>query len=355
MRLKISRCSDIPNKTMRPLRLVFSGGGTRCLTFVQTLIDFESAGILTDVKEYWGTSAGAFLATLLSLTKSPIRVKELMFQTDYTKFRNVDISNILTITNTWGLDDGTSLSTEIGRILETVETGASKRKLCDISGLNIIVADLHSHEVLVCNGTTYPDLGVVDAIRASMSLPILYTPYRHTNGHLWVDGAIKANFPWHLLPDDDARASALGFAFEKSWHHGPKTLSEYLFSMIHFDEPKKVEQLKAEWSHNILWFPSPPFPSWFVRFQEEDFTLVTTIGAAVARDTLRKWSTPDCPLKTNGSPSPSVHPSILGLVRPGDHRGESSDIPKSSCREPRLDSSPPQSPHIGLSSRRWSV
>ena len=340
---------------MRPTRLVFSGGGTRCLTFVQTLVDFQKVGVLSGVNEYWGTSAGALLAALLAITKSPQRVKELMFQTDYTQFRNVDVSNILTITNTWGLDDGRSLVTEVERIFESIETGASKRRLSDVSGLNIIVSDLHSHETVVCNGATYPDLRIVDAIRASMSLPILFTPYRHTNGHLWVDGAIKANFPWHLLPDDAARSTALGFAFEKSWHHGPKNFSEYLFSMIHFDEPKKIEQLKNTWKNNILWFPSPPFPSWFVRFKEDDFILVTGIGAAVARDALAKWSTPGSRLRTHGIPSLSVRPSTLEPVRLGGRTGESSDILKSSSREPHLDSSPPQSPHTERSSRRWSV
>jgi predicted acylesterase/phospholipase RssA len=340
---------------MKPIRLVFSGGGTRCLTFVQTLVEFESAGVLANVKEYWGTSAGAFLATLLAMTKSPLRVKDLMFKTDYTQFRNVDISNILTITNTWGLDDGHSLVTEVERILESMEAGASKQTLSDISGLNIVVSDLHSHETIVCNAKTYPELRVVDAIRASMSLPILFTPYKHTNGHLWVDGAIKANFPWHLLPNDKARESALGFAFEKSWQHGPKNFSEYLFSMIHFDEPKKVEQLKATWRRNILWFPSPPFPSWFVRFKEEDFILVTSIGSTIARDALAKWSMQDSRLRTHGTPMQSAIPNTPGQVDPEDRTTGSSDIPKSFCPLRLLDSSQPQLPSTEPSFRRWSV
>jgi predicted acylesterase/phospholipase RssA len=340
---------------MRPARLVFSGGGTRCLVFLQALVEFDSAGLLTDVKVYWGTSAGAFLAALMTITRSPARVKELMFQTDYTKFRNVDISNILSITNTWGLDDGRSLVEEIERVLESVEVGASGRKLADTKGLNIIVSDLHSRETIVCNSDTYPEIRVVDAIRASMSLPILYTPYKHTNGHLWVDGAVKANFPWHLLPDDEARTSALGFAFEKPWLQGPKNFTEYVFSMIHFDDPKKTEYLKTNWKHNILWFPSPPFPSWFVRFKEEDYLLVTSIGDDIAKKAMTKWSTRDFPVRTNEILPPSEHRNILEPTRPGDRIVESSGSPKSSSPLLPRDSSLPQSRSIIPSSRRWSV
>jgi len=340
---------------MRPTRLVFSGGGTRCLTFIQTLLDFEKAGVLTSVNEYWGTSAGALLASLLAMTKSPSRVRELMFKTDYTQFRNVDVSNILNITTGWGLDDGRSLVAEVERVFDSIEAGASKRRLADITGLNIVVSDLHSHETIVCNSVNYPDLRVVDAIRASMSLPILFTPYKHTNGHLWVDGAIKANFPWHLLPDDAARGSALGFAFEKSWQHGPRNFNEYLFSMIHFDEPKKIEQLKSMWGANILWFPSPPFPSWFVRFKEEDFILIQSIGAAVARDALAKWSISNSAPGTTGTPSQSARPSTLLPVLPRVRTDESSDNPKSSCPLPHPDSSQPQSLQTRLSCRRWSL
>jgi NTE family protein len=341
---------------MKPSCLVFAGGGTRCLTFVQTLIDLEVAGNLKHVNEYWGTSAGALLATLLAMTKSAERVKELMFKTDYTQFRNVNLSNILSITTTWGIDDGRSLTAEIERMLEFIEPDSSKKRLIDISGLNIVVSDLHSHETIVCNSKSYPDLAVVDAIRASMSLPILFTPYKHKNGHLWVDGAIKANFPWHLLPNDEARNNALGFAFEKSWHHGPKNFNEYLFSMIHFDEPKKVEQLKTDWAHNILWFPSPPFPSWFVRFKEEDFILITNIGASVAADALSRWKLRQhSDLRTTQNQPYSEHRNIHSQVLRQDHKDELSEIPKYSFPLQHQDSSLPQSLGRTLSSRRWSV
>ena len=266
-------------------RIVFCGGGTRCLVFLQGLLELEQRGMLTKINEYWGTSAGAMLASLYALTKSPKRVEEIMLATNFTKFRNVDISNLLGFQQSWGFDNGSSLIAELENIFESIEPGGKSKRMVDIPSLNIVVSDLTISETVVCNATTFPSLRVVDALRASMSLPIFFRPFQHQeSGHIWVDGAIRANFPWHCLPDDAARAEAIGFTFEKkSVFKTPATFMEYIHSMVHFDEPRKITNLR-KWQ-NIVWFPLPPFPSWFVRFQKEDYEVVKTLG----REGVESW------------------------------------------------------------------
>lgn len=341
---------------MHPARLVFCGGGTRCLVFLQTLVELERAQRLTHVKEYWGASAGALLASLLAISKSASNVKNVMFSADYMKFRNIDVSNILNINTTWGLDDGSSLVEEIERMFELMEPGSKTKTLADISGLNIVVADLNTHDTVVCNAESYPSLRVVDAIRASMSLPIMFRPYKHAEtGHYWVDGGLRAHFPWDLLPDDAARAEALGFTFIRSWSGGPKTFTEYLFSMIHFDEPKKMQQQRKDWSNNILWYPSPPFPAWYVRLCKEDYTLIESYGQRMADEWLAKNVTfPVSLLNTTGIQRMSVPQNILLQSDPGRLTSELSDIPIQTILPPQ-ESSSPQSPRTQSYSRRWSV
>lgn len=266
-------------------RIVFCGGGTRCLVFLQGMIELEKKGLLHSVGEYWGTSAGAMIASLYALTKSSLRVKEIMFAADFTKFRDIDITNVLGFQQSWGFDNGTSLIQELEKVFDSIEPGAKSKVLSDIPSLNIVVSDLTVRETVVCNAKTFPNLRVVEALRASMSLPIFFRPYRHAESdHLWVDGAIRANFPWHCLPDDTARSEALGFTFEKPFlYRTPSTFMEYIFSMVHFDEPKKIARLK-QWP-NIVWFPLPPYPSWFVRLKKEDFEVVENLG----REGVENW------------------------------------------------------------------
>lgn len=340
---------------MNPARLVFCGGGTRCLVFMQALIALEKAQRLQHVREYWGTSAGALLAALLALGKSPARVKSVMWAADYTKFRNLDVANMLGIMSTWGLDDGKSLTGEIERLFEIMEPGSKTKKLRDVSGLHIIVSDLNIHDTVDVNAQSFPDLRVVDAIRASMSLPIFFRPFVcPANGHFWVDGAVRAHFPWHVLPNDDARNSALGFSFEKSWDGGPKSFTEYIFSMIHFDEPKAIRNLKQKWPQNIMWFPSPPYPAWFVRLREEDYSLVESMGQATYDSWIRSLGDSGYPPKTTGVSQQNDRdhyiPSPSSL---GNHITESLENPQV-FPVPSQDSSPPQLPRKPLS-RRWTI
>jgi len=340
---------------MLPRSLVFSGGGTKCLAYVSALFELEKARLLTDVTQCYGTSAGALIASMYMLSRSAAAVHTKMYSTDFSRFRDVDLSNILNLTQRWGLDDGTCLLRELENTLETMKPGGKDMRMTDISGLHIIVADLNLHKTVVINNETFPNMPLSHAIRASMTLPFFFRPYIHPeSGHVWVDGAVRANFPWHILPTDEDRKQALGFVFNISWVGGPKTFSEYIVSMIHFDEPKKNSDLRTAWPKNILWFPNPGFPAWFTKFTLEDYSVLESSG----KTAVDRWINDLAPLsEIHGShPPSSVHytrlPSsqtdqIIELL--GSHlpfRGLETDPPS-------LPS--PQPPKRQLSSRRWSV
>ena len=344
---------------MLPKRLVFTGGGTRCLVFVEALIVLEKAGILDDVETYWGTSAGAFLATVMALADSITHVREFMYSTDYIKFRDIDIHNIFAIDKMWGFDSGNSLVEEVERILELVRPGAKDLTMADIPNVTIVISNLSTQELVLCSAKTYPSLRVVEAIRASMSLPIFFCPYIHKEpGHVWVDGAVGANFPWMILPNEALRKESLGFTFDHDAIKTPTTISEYIFSMIHFQGPKKIHMLKANYPKNILWFPHLPFPAWFMRLKPADFDMLKTIGSKVANDWLVSSSVAhSClpnPQGTSGSPPPCEDRRNPSLHCPPHHIEQTSDNPKSLHPEPLRDSSPPQWPLRRPNARRWS-
>jgi len=342
-----------------PKRLVFTGGGTRCLVFVEALIVLEAAGVLEHVEEYWGTSAGAFIATLMALADSVEVVRKCMYETEYIKFRDIDVNNLLNINKSWGLDNGESLMTEIKRIMDLVKPGSSAYTMSDIPGLTIIIANLSTHDIVLCSAKTHPTLKVIEAIRASMSLPIFFRPYNHIEtGHIWVDGAVGANFPWNLLPSELDRYESLGFTFEHGVVKTPTTLSEYVFSMIHFEGPKKIAYLKKRYPKNIIWFPNLPFPAWFMRLQPADFEMLTSIGTSVANQWLTansaEHSCSPYPQETNGSLPSYGDRCNPSQAYPQHHIRQTLGNPKSSDPEPPRDSSPPQSHYTRLYDRRWS-
>jgi hypothetical protein len=231
--------------------------------------------------------------------------------------------------------------------------------MSDIPNLTFIIANISTHEIILCSAKTHPNLPVIDAIRASMSLPLFFRPYTHKeSGHIWVDGAVGANFPWGLLPSEADRYESLGFTFEHGAVKTPTTIAEYIFSMIHFEGPKKIEYLKDKYPKNIVWFPNLPFPAWFMRLQPADFEMLTSIGTAAAQEWLTLNSAAPSysryPQGKNGS-SPSYedhrNPSPYS---PPHHTTQTLGNPKSSDPEPPRDSSQPQSHYMRLADRRWS-
>lgn len=342
--------------TTYPKRLVFSGGGTRCLVFAACLVELERTDRLRAVESAWGTSAGALIAALYLLTKSASRVREILYSADLTKFIDIDPANLLLFSQAWGLDSGAMLAGELERLLGLAGGGSSGGALYlrDLPTFTAIVTDLHTREVVCCSARNFPDMRLVDAIRASMCLPFFFTPFRAPNGHIWVDGGIQANLAWEYLPDDAARAESLGFAFEKSLAaQGPQTLNDYLFSIAHFNEPRKIRAMQASWTSNILWCPSPPYPLWFVRFRAEDYALVDSIGAAAAATWLALTSTvpPTRPAVPPGSARLHTPPQ----VPLSDHTTGLSGSQIPCVPSTPADSSRPQWPQSSPVSRRWSV
>lgn len=355
-----------------PTTLVFCGGGTRCLVFCELLVLLENGGHLSKVNDYWGTSAGALIATLYALCHSATHVKSVLWDLDFSKLRNVDVSVMLNIMNTWAMDDGHAMLTGIKQVMESVSHGSSELRMRDRHGLHIVVADITTRETVVISATNYPDLPIAEAVRASMSLPIFLKPCLSPEGHYWVDGGVRANFPWHLLSESD-RKSALGFRFSPPIFQSPRNLSEYIISMIHFDESRKSH----DYGKNVIIVPTPPFPAWFLRLRAEDYELLQKLahlsyenwvkdfskhedGSAAAEGTARSVSVLKHadglirPQEMSGSPPPSAPPCIPQSSSPAHHTVESSGIPQAS-QAPCQDSSPLLSPPPQPISRRWSL
>lgn len=330
----------------KPKTLVFSGGGTRCLLFLPALLELQKKGILTDVEDCWGTSAGALISALYLLSKDAQKVYDIMFQTDFSKLRDIDITNLLTIYQSWGLDDGRNLVQMIEQIFESLSVSKTIT-LREVPGMNAVVSDLTTNKIVILNAKTYPDIRLTDAIRASMSLPFFFRPYIHTNGSIWVDGALQYNFAWPLIENTK---TAIGFAFKKPEHEAPKSIAQYIHSILTFCEPAKKTYTNSE---NIVFFKRPEYPSWFIKFTEEDYTMVKEQSVK----TIDEWVLSTGlvpPLRTSESPPPSFGHCTPLQASPQRHTTGLSDTLTPS-HELVLDASLPQLPCTPPSYRRWSV
>ena len=250
--------------------LVFAGGGPRCLSLLGSLDVLSQHKMITNVQQYWGTSAGALMATFLSLNVPLGRIKEVFYGLDFTKFRDIDLGNIVTFGTHWGLDSGDAFMKNMKQVLEDLKPGSSEYTLQEVPSLHITATDITDSKPVVLDSKSFPTLKLIDALRASTSIPFFYVPFRNPiNNHLLVDGAVAVNFPWPLL-SDDIQKDALGFNYQTSdINKEPTNLGEYIPKILHFrDKIMRKEMLTN--NENVILFDIKGYPVWHLALKKSD-------------------------------------------------------------------------------------
>jgi predicted acylesterase/phospholipase RssA len=331
--------------------LVFAGGGPRCLSLLGALEVLNSHKMLDNVKQFWGNSAGALMATMLSLNVPLPRIRQAFYDLDFTKFRDIDLGNIVSFGTNWGLDSGEAFTKNLKMILEELKPGSSEYTLQELPNLHITASDLTITKPVILDSKSFPTLKLVDALRASTSIPFFYMPFRNpVNNHLLVDGAVACNFPWVLLPDS-VKNEGIGFDYKiTDISKEPKNLSEYIPKILNFRDKCWRSNVSKE-HENVILFNIRGFPAWHLALKKEDRDELIKIGS----DTATEWVTLRSHLETTRKPPLSSGPNTPLQVCPLSLRGGLSGSPLSLCQQQPLGSRRGSPSRSSLISRRWSL
>ncbi|HSX06611.1 MAG TPA: patatin-like phospholipase family protein [Candidatus Saccharimonadia bacterium] len=202
--------------------LVLEGGGVKGIGLVGAVETLHKAQY--NFQRIAGTSAGAIVGSLLASGISVERLVELMQSLDYTKFQ--DESGILDhlglagktaslifqkgiyqgiYLHNWLRDQLAELGVQTFADLKLTEPWAQKLPPEQRYKLVVITSDVTQGR-LVRLPWDYKELygldpdsqSVADAVRASMSIPFFYKPYK-LQRRLLVDGGMLSNFPIDLF------------------------------------------------------------------------------------------------------------------------------------------------------------
>jgi len=166
--------------------LVLSGGGARGIAHIGVIEELVKQGF--EISSIAGTSMGAVVGGVYALGKMEA-YKNWLYTLDKIKmFRLVDFSF-----STQGLVKG-------DKLLNTIKTFIPDANIEDLSiPFAAVAADIiNKNEVVFTKGS------IIDAVRASMAIPTIFTPVRTKNG-LLIDGGIINNLPINhvkRVPDD---------------------------------------------------------------------------------------------------------------------------------------------------------
>ncbi|MFH1147405.1 MAG: patatin-like phospholipase family protein [Pseudomonadota bacterium] len=279
------------------LDAVFEGGGVKGIGLVGAVAVTGEKGY--EFKNVAGTSAGAIVASLIAAGYGAQKLKEVIEELDYSKFKDkgfIDslpgIGFALSLGFEKGIYEGRYFENWLRELLSGAPNGSIKtfrdlRTEYDDPKyrykLQVIAADVSRGKMLVLPhdirdyGVDPDELDVALAVRMSMSIPFFYEPVilkdNEGNKSYIVDGGILSNYPVWIFDDGSPTPPwpTLGYklvepgAGKPNSVNGPITLFAALFSTM-------MEAHDARYIANKDFVRTIPIPTLGVRTTEFDLS-----------------------------------------------------------------------------------
>jgi predicted acylesterase/phospholipase RssA len=227
-----------------PVNLVFQGGGVRGIAYAGAL---ETMPPDLSIRGVAGTSAGAIIAALIGIGKSPQQIKavlqddelnELIHADDVERLERIrsagaDLKPLVTrvmesgdvsLWQIWTARNkikslareigfawqsrGFHRSDKVGLWLAKILEGKTFDDAKAVEDVQIVAADISKQEYKVYSKKTHPGMPLAQAVHASASIPIFFLPFT-AGTDILVDGGILSNYPAFLFAG--SRYATIGF------------------------------------------------------------------------------------------------------------------------------------------------
>jgi NTE family protein len=214
--------------------LVFQGGGVKGIAYAGALNALENMGINTNIKRCAGTSAGSIVATLISIGYDSTEISAALKKTNFKQFKaNVNPIRLFTKYGLYSSDKFAKWLTErlaeknLPAALTFAGLKALKADNQKIKDLYVFASNLSRNIVQGFSADVTPDVKIVDAVKASMSIPFFFnaTTVNGMGDDVFVDGGLVYNYPISVF--DNAMFLSEGEEFN------PRTLGFYLDDINH--------------------------------------------------------------------------------------------------------------------------
>ena len=346
-----------------PRAITFGGGGARIIGSMGVLSHLIETGIMTQVVDWYGCSAGAICALFAALGVSSTWLQDLSHIFDARLIGVIREDYVCDFANTWGAASTDSLKDFLGKIIDTWETGSSAWTFADFAqkfphiGLHISATNVSRGALTIFNATTSPSIRIIDAVCASSTLPFFFAPWVHPeSGDIYCDGGVMGVYPWSCIPNKDQTLAVvcsdrdiIGRALQPFGK--TMTIVDYfsriLALMSHRDttiRPKYWIAVNNRTIHSI---------DFHLTKEEQLAAFDEGVRTAKGWMAFRASMLQDSPARTVGSLLPHEDHRILSSDHPS--LGKTTDTPQYRIQSPHP--CPPPDSHIGKIHRvrRWSL
>ena len=180
--------------------IVISGGGIILFPFYGYIRDSAKKGLweLKNIKSIYGTSAGSLLATIILLNMEWDVIDDYIINRPWKHIFQIKIEDFFSILEKKGLKDIEFIKKTLQPMFESknIPLDITMKQFYELNNieLHIFVTEVMKFESIDINHITYPDWKLIDAVYASCSIPILFSPLCIDNKY-YADGGFLNNFP----------------------------------------------------------------------------------------------------------------------------------------------------------------
>lgn len=175
--------------------LVLSGGGSNGIGSVGALKKLHETKSIFYVQNYIGCSIGSIICFFLAIGFTPIELYDEFDNFDAKCFKYNEVYDFF---KTFGLESADLFMSKIVDITmkKDVSPLITFRQLKEKFNVNLLVvgSNVSTHkEVYFQSNSEYGEMKILDAIRVSIAIPLLFTPVKIDNEY-YVDGGLSENY-----------------------------------------------------------------------------------------------------------------------------------------------------------------
>lgn len=175
--------------------LVLSGGSLKGIAQLGAILCLERNDKLRYINTVSGSSVGSLIGMLFICGYKSLELFDFMKRLNIDAIKNFNPVNIL---NNYGLDDGERIILVIKKLMEAkgFDPVITFKKFYEKTNKDFIITGtcVNNKKTYYFSHASYPDMLVVDAIRISISIPLIFTPVKF-EGMYFIDGACTTNYP----------------------------------------------------------------------------------------------------------------------------------------------------------------
>jgi len=192
--------SDITIIQRKIKHLVISGGSVWGFSAFGILYGAISSGFLNmdDIESIYGTSVGSLIGFAVALKINHNTLKDYLINRPWEQVCKKSMCSVLEVFDTKGLINKNFIIEFFSPLLKSVDLdiNITMKELYEYNKIDfhLYVTELNSFTLIDISHKTHPDWMVLDAVWASCSIPLLFTPII-VNNDCYIDGGFFLNYP----------------------------------------------------------------------------------------------------------------------------------------------------------------